>query len=179
MSRLTEAGLRQIRSLGPGDEQALARFFQEVAQDPLTSRFFHPHPLTPKYAAEICRGAGRRRDAYFALWENKCIVGYSMLRGWDEGYEVPSFGVCVKPSHRGQGLGQLLLAHAIEESRSRGAAAMRLTVYRDNASAIHIYRKAGFRFRHKNLQELIGELDLVPVPRAFSPSASGACSVPD
>jgi len=88
------------------------------------------------------------------------VAGYSMLRGWDEGYETPSFGGCTHPELRGAGLGQLLLAHAISESRAVGASRLRLTVYKTNTSALHIYRKFGFLFSDKNQDEWIGLLNL-------------------
>ena len=97
--------------------------------------------------------SGRRQLSYFA-------ASYFMLRGWDEGYEIPSFGACTHPELRGAGLGQLLLAHAIAESRAARARSLRLTVYKDNEHALHIYRKFGFVFSEKNERELVGLLDL-------------------
>jgi acetyltransferase-like isoleucine patch superfamily enzyme len=34
-----------------------------------------------------------------------------MLRGWDEGCEVPSLGIAVRTSAQGRGLGRLMMAH--------------------------------------------------------------------
>jgi ribosomal protein S18 acetylase RimI-like enzyme len=39
------------------------------------------------------------------------IVGYGMLRGWDEGYSVPSLGILVRAEACGQGIGKLLMEH--------------------------------------------------------------------
>src|SRR5262249_7262953 len=77
-----------------------------------------------------------------------------------EGYAVPSFGVCSHPALRDVGLGQALLAHAVRESRSAGASQLRLTVFKNNERAVHVYRKFGFLFHDKNEQELVGLLDL-------------------
>jgi GNAT superfamily N-acetyltransferase len=85
-----------------------------------------------------------------------------MLRGWDEGYQIPSFGACVHPSSRGDGLGQWLLEHAIGEARMAGAPKLRLSVYRANQRALHIYRKFGFVFEERNSEELVGWLTLGP-----------------
>jgi ribosomal protein S18 acetylase RimI-like enzyme len=57
-------------------------------------------------------------------------------------------------------LGQFLLAHAIAESRAAGARRLRLTVYKENVRALHIYRKFGFLFSDKNDHELVGLIDL-------------------
>ncbi len=83
-----------------------------------------------------------------------------MLRGWDDGYEIPSFGGCTHSALRNAGLGQSLLAHAIVESRSAGAQRLRLTVYKSNERAVHVYRKFGFEFSDKNEHEFVGLLDL-------------------
>jgi ribosomal protein S18 acetylase RimI-like enzyme len=99
-------------------------------------------------------------DRYYITQYQGRIAAYSMLRGWDEGYETPSFGGCTHPELRGAGLGHLLLAHAIAESRTTGARKLRLTVYKENVRAVRVYRKFGFIFSDKNEQECLGILDL-------------------
>lgn len=160
MSVMTGIATRIIRPLTSDDAEPLAEFFGNIRGDPETIRFFHPHPLTEEYARRLCAMLATTRDEYFAMWDQERIVGYGMLRGWDEGYDVPSFGVCLLPTHRSQGLGQQLLRYALERCRRRGAGRVRLTVYRDNARAVHVYRKFGFVFSPKNEQEWVGLLDL-------------------
>jgi hypothetical protein len=149
-----------IEPLRSADASRLGEFFTEVAGDPETVRFFHPHPLTAAYAAALCARLGRIEDCYYAMWEGEAIIGYMMLRGWDGGYETPSFGVCLASSRRGSGLGQQLLRHAIAECRRLGAPRLRLTVCKSNERAVHIYRKFGFVFAAKNADELVGMLEL-------------------
>lgn len=159
---MTDVSTQTIRPLAIEDSQPLGEFFAHIGRDEQTRRFFHPHPLTPEFAQHLCQRIDKTRDEYFVCWEEQGIIGYGMLRGWDEGYEVPSFGVCVLPSRRGEGLGQRLLRYALERCRLRGAKRVRLTVYRDNIWAVHVYRKFGFVFSSKNTEELVGILDLVP-----------------
>jgi ribosomal protein S18 acetylase RimI-like enzyme len=149
-----------IDRLRPDDAGPLARFFAELAADTEATGFFHPHPLTRRHAAWLCGPDGPRRDRYFLARQDGKPVGYSMLRGWDEGYEVPSFGACVLAAARGQGLGHLLLSHAIDHARWAGAPRLRLTVYRANERAVRLYTKFGFAFTDKNPRELVGLLDL-------------------
>lgn len=52
--------------------------------------------------------------------------------------------VAVAPSLRGRGLAGALLDAAIAEARRRGAMALRLDVFDNNAPAIAAYRRAGF-----------------------------------
>lgn len=160
----TVKGLTTNR-LSEADADSLGRFFELLAADPETTRFFHPHPLSKAFAANLCARQSTCRDRYYVTSYHGQAVAYSMLRGWDEGYETPSFGGCTHPELRGAGLGQLLLAHAIAESRAARAGRLRLTVYKENVRAVHIYRKFGFVFTDKNEHEWVGLLDLrSPVP---------------
>jgi ribosomal-protein-alanine N-acetyltransferase len=138
----------------------LGDFFELLAADEETIRFFHPHPLTREFASALCARQSISLDRYFITDYRGHVVGYSMLRGWDEGYDIPSFGGCTHPDLRGAGLGRLLLAHAIAACRTAGARRLRLTVYKKNMRAVHLYRKFGFVFSEKNQHEWVGLLDL-------------------
>jgi ribosomal protein S18 acetylase RimI-like enzyme len=163
-----------IRPIRATDAALLGDFFAAVAADAEAVRFFHPHPLTPEYAAWVCGGATQRRDRYYlALYQGRAVA-YAMLRGWDEGYATPSWGGCVHPALRGAGLGHALLAHAVAEGRAAGATQLRLTVYKANARAVHLYRKFGFVFRDGDGRSVVGSLDLtrpVALPPANPDSA--------
>jgi ribosomal protein S18 acetylase RimI-like enzyme len=147
-----------IRRLVPADAPALTEFFAAVNADADTVRLFHPHPFTRDEAIRVCDAA--RRDLYFAAWDGDAIVGYSMLRGWEEGYAVPSFGVCVHPQRRGTGLGSELTRHAVEQCRALGAPSLRLTVYKENRRAAQLYRNLGFELSDLDDARFVGLLPL-------------------
>jgi ribosomal protein S18 acetylase RimI-like enzyme len=153
------AGLATGR-LSAADASGLGRFFKALQRDPESLRFFHPFPLTPASAALLCARPSTALDRHYITRYHDRIAAYSMLRGWDEGYTIPSFGACTHPGLRNAGLGHWLLAHAITESRAAGAGKLRLTVYKENLRAIHVYRKFGFVFSDSNERELVGLLDL-------------------
>lgn len=153
----------QIRRLTPADAIGLGGFFKTIALDAESTRFFHPHPFNQDTATYLAWHSQGKRDRYFVADYCGRIVGYSMLRGWDEGFDIPSWGGCVLPQIRNARLGQCLLAHGIRESQAAGAAKLRLTVYKDNHRAVHVYRKFGFVYKDKNERELIGMLDLTTV----------------
>src|SRR5262249_45184585 len=149
-----------LRLICTTDATLLGDLFEAVAADAEAVRFFHPHPLTREYAAWLCGGAAARRDRYYLALYGGRPVAYAMLRGWDEGYAVPSWGGCVHPALRSAGLGHALLAHAVAESRAAGATRLRLTVYRANVRGEHLYRKFGFVFQDKDEKSVVGVLDL-------------------
>jgi ribosomal protein S18 acetylase RimI-like enzyme len=56
--------------------------------------------------------------------------------------------VCVHPSHRGRGYGQMLLAAVGQQILARGEIPF-LHVFSDNASAIGLYRRQGMQIRRR------------------------------
>jgi len=151
----------QIRDLVAGDQTALTELFGRLAGDSETARYFHPFPLTLKTARQLCsRSDPALRDVYLLALVHDQPLGFGMLRGWDAGFAAPSFGACVAPQARDAGLGKALLAHAIARARSMGAPMLLLSVYRENARAVHLYRQFGFEFEEKSRREWQGTLDL-------------------
>jgi ribosomal protein S18 acetylase RimI-like enzyme len=55
------------------------------------------------------------------------------------------YSIATAPAARGQGLGARLLAAAEQAAQARGCRALRLEVRVDNAAAIALYERAGFR----------------------------------
>lgn len=133
--------LSTIRAVRPADRDALGRFFvqNDVAD---VTRFFHPFPLTAATAATLCERP--TRDLYRVAFVGDLLVGFYMLRGWDEGYDVPSFGVLVDREWTGRGFGRALTLAAIEDSRRLGCRTLRLTVHADNLPAASLYEALGF-----------------------------------
>ncbi|KAA6463270.1 GNAT family N-acetyltransferase [Acidobacteria bacterium AB60] len=56
--------------------------------------------------------------------------------------------LCVKPSHRGQGLGRMLLDVAAAGFARQGLSEVSLTVTEANSRAIELYRSEGYEIRH-------------------------------
>ena len=131
-----------IRNLQPGDAPALSTFFVENDREEVR-RHFHPFPLDAETAASICMD--QSGDQYFAYFDDPSILGFGMLRGWKEGFAIPSFGLLVDYRAAGRGIGTSLTAHAVQRAQDLGCPAVRLTVYSDNETAIRLYSRAGFR----------------------------------
>ena len=139
-------------------EKSLAAFFKSIktAGD---EKYFHPHPLNDVEAKKRTHYVGK--DLYYVLWDDDDkILGYGMLRGWDDGYEIPSLGIIIHPSMRGFGLGKLFVSFLHVVARRRGANKVRLKVYPENTSAISLYNKLGYIFQMENDGEFIGFIDL-------------------
>lgn len=164
MSATTALTIRRVTSADAG---LLAAFFEVLGADADTVRFFRPHPLTAAYARELCGRVDQSRDRYYVGVYRGRFMTYSLLRGWEEGYAVPSLGIATHPGVRGAGLGHFVMAHGIAESRAAGAPRLRFTVYKANARGLHIWTKYGFTFSDKNEHEWLALLDLsvaAPLP---------------
>jgi ribosomal protein S18 acetylase RimI-like enzyme len=127
--------------LQPSDELGVAALFWRCRDHPEMA-FFDPFPLTPEIARRIAREP--KRDRYFVADTSAELVALSMLRGWDEGYEIPSFGVMVDPAWRGQGLGSGLTDFTIAAAAELGCESVRLSVYGRNERAAAMYLRRGF-----------------------------------
>ncbi len=123
------------------DEAALAAFFEEN-NCPEVTACFHPFPLNSESARRICHEP--RRDQYFAAWQETKITGMAMLRGWDEGFAVPSFGILVHRQSQGRGVGRALTEHALKRAQELRAPRVRLTVHQENTRAVALYEQTGF-----------------------------------
>lgn len=143
----------EIRVVTPDLQPGLEHFFATLVASG-DDRTFHPHPFTPDAAAVRARYRGL--DVYCVAVVGRRVLGYGMLRGWDEGYSVPSLGIAIDPAARGLGLGRLVMTHLHCEARRRGAPRIRLKVYPDNVAAVTLYRSLGYEFNVTEDDQLVG-----------------------
>jgi ribosomal protein S18 acetylase RimI-like enzyme len=134
---------RTVRKLRSSDATALASFFERLSADPETRRFFHPHALDKGTAQSIAKYRGP--DVYLGCFEDGRMVGYAMLRGWEEGFQVPALGVATDPQRRREGIGGELVHHSLKLAAQRGANKVLLHVHADHVVARRWYEAEGFR----------------------------------
>ena len=95
-------------------------------------------------------------DQWFLLevHENGTVAsaGFYMLRGLDEGFPDPMYGVFVAEQFAGRGLARLTLAHAEAQCRLNGWGRLRLKVDPHNTRAHRIYETGGFAFERVDPQ---------------------------
>ncbi len=147
----------EFRRLSADWVEPLTRFFDDL-QRAGDERYFHPHPLNRVSAENVCAYPGR--DLYYAAAQGDRVLAYGMLRGWDEGYEVPSLGIATHPDSRGSGLGLALMLFLHTAARGQGASRVRLKVDRSNSRAIGLYRKLGYTFAEHGPDDLVGHIEL-------------------
>jgi ribosomal protein S18 acetylase RimI-like enzyme len=147
----------EIRVLSQEWLQPLANFFEVIRKS--GGLHFHPHPFTDATAKMLAEYSGS--DLYYLLVDGGQVLAYGLLRGWDQGYEIPSLGIAVHPEARGRKLGELMMHFLHTAARRKGARQVRLKVYSENVSARSLYVKLGYRFDTAAEDgQLVGRLDL-------------------
>ena len=145
--------------LGPEHATTLAVLFTRL-QRAGVDKSFHPHPLTAQEAS--VRATYHGDDFYCVMLRGDTAIGYGMLRGWDEGFLVPSLGIVIDPALQGLGYGRLLMSFLHDVATQRGADRVRLKVDPKNRRAIELYRSFGYCFEEAKDGQLIGLVDLPP-----------------
>ena len=98
---------------------------------------------------EIVSRAGFVPDATWLLRYVDADVGRPQPIGTIQGLQVEGWGaiqnIGVEPGHRGRGLGSILISRAADGFRQVGLNRMHLEVTTENAAAIRLYERLGFR----------------------------------
>ncbi|MBS1238494.1 MAG: GCN5-related N-acetyltransferase [Deltaproteobacteria bacterium] len=152
--------MMEIVRLRPEHVESLETFFQDI-NSPEYTKDFNPFPFDGERARVLCNYQGK--DFYCALIRgSKEIIGLGMLRGWDEGYEVPSIGLCILKKYQCMGLGRLLLNFLEIVAAMRGNGRVMLKVKKDNQQAKKLYKNNDYIFSEYNDEYLIGYKDMLP-----------------
>jgi len=101
--------------------------------------FFHPHAFDEKTLLENINSD----DHYFVLTIDEKIIGYSFLRLF--GYEIPSFGCCIKNGFENIGYGTKITDFTMKKAKELGYNKIILKTYKENIFAQKIYNKIGFK----------------------------------
>lgn len=146
----------EMKIILPTDMDALSTFFVEN-NVPAVTHTFHPFPLNEVTARWMA--CEPHLDRFYLAWEAGRPVGFSMLRGWEEGYTIPSFGTFIDHRQHGKGYGKELLRLTIEAAQALGCKQVRLSVYASNLPACKIYLACGFFETERVDTENHGEKD--------------------
>lgn len=129
-----------LRPLTPADAAAVVSLLSSQPAEYL--RFFYAFGADEAAVADILKL--RRKDVYSGLYWQERLVCVFMLRGWDSGYRIPSFGLVVAADHRGREVLTVALEAAKLISRLAGSDRMMCKVHPDNVSATRGALRLGF-----------------------------------
>lgn len=130
-----------IRNLKLYDVVNLFNLFRAISEE--DKKFFNSHSFDYADAVRVCTLSETSLDKYYVITDEiDIIVGYGMLRGWNEGYKIPMLGIYISPSVRGEGLAKKLILYMLNKATSTR---VRLKVSVDNIIALSLYKKVGFK----------------------------------
>ena len=137
--------IQRVNYLEPRDAQALVLLLDAYARDPMGGG----EGLTEDVKVRLCSDLAKRQTATsFIAWLGEqavglinCIEGYSTFKARPL---MNIHDIAVLPSHRGQGIGQALLAAAEVHARERGCCKLTLEVLTGNTIAMRSYERFGF-----------------------------------
>ncbi|MBK9099388.1 MAG: GNAT family N-acetyltransferase [bacterium] len=129
-----------FRKLEPNDAQALSKLMNQDTKD--YSQYFVAFEFDIATIESILAKA--KNDVYYGVFWGEELTGFYMLRGFDEGYSIPSYGVYISSRFSDKGLAALTLSHAISTCKFLGCKKLRLKVHTANTYALKQYVKFGF-----------------------------------
>ena len=136
----------KIATITPSDTKHL---FEFLARQPVDYRKdFHPFPDESINGLYLLL-TQNTKDYFGAVTFNGIWIAFYMLRGWQQGYSRPSFGVLVDHQYSNNGLGKLCLQAALTECRLMGIDEIMLKVEPSNIHAVRLYISTGFEFQSK------------------------------
>ena len=147
------------RRLTPEDANAFSHLLTSASKD-YRGQFFPFNDESTDAIEKILLSV--EKDIYQGIFDEEHLLGFYMLRGWDQGYQRPSFGILIAESHSGFGLGKLALTMSIVECRLREVKSIMLKVAGENSRAKGLYELFGFRVEGtcENTGHLMMNLDL-------------------
>jgi len=102
--------------------------------------FFNPHEkksVEQSFAEMV-------KDSYYGVYHDGIMIAYGMLRGMDEGYEIPMLGIAVDGSYENKGVGTLLMKFLETDAKLNGYTKMRLRVHKNNFKAVGFYIRLNY-----------------------------------
>lgn len=129
-----------IAPLDPAHAPEVARLLGDARAGYV--RHFRPFAFDEESLRGIFGAA--RKDRFWGMRVDGELAGFFMLRGLDEGYARPAFGVFVAEHFGRRGLGRRALEESIRWCTAQGIGEMMLSVHPENVGARRIYEEAGF-----------------------------------
>ncbi|MFZ1280088.1 MAG: GNAT family N-acetyltransferase [Ignavibacteriaceae bacterium] len=142
----------EIKRLTIDHSKELSELLQSADKD--YTQYFIPFVFDFEIILKILSNA--IKDQYYGIFTDNKLVGFYMLRGFDEGYEIPSYGVWVAKDFSSKGISKLTLQHAISFCKINNIKKIILKVHPDNVIAKNIYESFGFIF--EGVDKRIGHL---------------------
>jgi Acetyltransferases, including N-acetylases of ribosomal proteins len=129
-----------IKILTTSDSAALSKILK--TNSAAYQQYFYPFSFEEQSISLMLSKV--EKDKYWGIWKEDELVGFFMLRGFDDRYEIPSYGVCIAESQLGKGLLKLSLQFVLSWCKLFNISCLMLKVHPENTKAKETYEKYGF-----------------------------------
>ena len=146
-----------IRQFEESDTIAFYEYLTSLSKE--TLKFFTPNELDMEAAKRYTSKEAVISISmkHYGAFCGDVMAGYCFYKFFDK--EIPIFAIGVTDKFQNRGIGRKMLTYALETARSSGKKGVRLTTFKDNFRAQHLYRSMGFiDTGDKNAPE--GEIEL-------------------
>jgi|AP12_2_1047962.scaffolds.fasta_scaffold16428_2 RimJ/RimL family protein N-acetyltransferase len=113
-----------------------------LSEKPKYLQYFTPFEFSVKSITHILDQAVK--DKYFGIFVDNELAGFYMLRGLDQGYDTPSYGVWISSKYSNKGLSKLTLFHSFSFCKLNNIKTLMLKVHPENIIAKKLYESLGF-----------------------------------
>ena len=143
-----------FRILNNSDAQSLSDLLLNSCSEYI--RYFHPFDFQWLSIQKILDSA--INDKFFGVEikqdnsELDKLIGFYMLRGMDEGYTEPMYGVFISQEWQGKGIARLTLYHAECFCKINSYKRLLLKVNHNNNLAKKLYESVGFQFLKEEIK---------------------------
>ena len=140
-----------FRILNNSDAQSLSNLLLNSSSEYI--KYFHPFDFQWLSIQKTLDSA--INDKFFGIElkqdnsELNQLIGFYMLRGMDEGYTEPMYGVFITQEWQGKGIARLTLYHAESFCKINLYKRLLLKVNANNKRAKNLYESIGFQFLRK------------------------------
>ena len=128
-----------VRKMLPCDKEKVADFYASMGER--SARFFNVNRGNEKRTMEFFEN-GKKDHVFYIAFEGEELVALAFI--WDIDRTVPWFGIAVRDSAQGKGVGTAFMKEIFADILSGGYAGLLLRTATDNIPAQKLYEKCGF-----------------------------------
>ncbi len=139
------------------DTLCFFEYLQSLSKETLV--FFTPNDLSMEAAKQLTSKEAVQNSAMinYGAFDGEIMAGYCFYKFFDK--DIPIVAIGITDEYQNMGIGRRLLSYALEEAKKANKKGVRLTTFKDNFRAQHLYRSMGFiDTGDKNAPE--GEIEL-------------------
>ena len=128
-----------VRKMQMDDKEKIAGFYAAMGEQ--STHFFNVNHGNEKRTMEFFEN-GKKDHVFYVAFDGEELIALAFI--WDINRTVPWFGIAVRDSAQGKGVGTAFLRAILDDIFFAGYAGLLLRTAQDNIPAQRLYEKCGF-----------------------------------